>query len=423
MFLPDQTKTDFAELLGDEKTLRKLKKTQAATGGKASTFEGGIGDFDIGGSSCGDGSCDIRHGRSDAQRNAAKAISGMAAAKIEKRSYRQMAIGGIMLIALSGGLISTLWTIVDYLAGASLFQFVNVHTEQARVESIFESGDPYVVYCPMTASKALPKMLIDAGNSLPRGFNTVMLNCSAPIKYWNGQSVYQKYDMNERDIPAFVVANGDKPKQFNRNSFYNVDYFVEFVKVQTTPKFREIESQGHFKVACTDKQRCVAIGHKGKLSKESKEAIESANSYFRLQKISTIDTSKYAIKLNDDGLVSSLEKQMSEGKTGKQFLSGLCWAGRVYDPPTAPRGFVRRITESELYTFLKDCVGGGTGLMEVKAVPTLELKSKKDKKKKAASEKKEKAETGGNRVTTPAPQRAAESQYADDGMEIIDDDE
>jgi len=419
MFLPDQTKTDFAELLGDEKTLRKLKRTQAATGGKASTFEGGIGDFDIGGSSgCGDSACDIRHGRSDAQRNAARAISGMAAVKTEKRSYRQMAIGGIILIAMSGGLISTLWTIVDYLAGASLFPFIDVHKDQSTVEAIFNSGEPYIVYCPMTNSKALPKMLIDAGNSLPRGYNTAMLNCSAPLKYWGGLSVYQKFDMNERDIPAFVVANGEKPKQFNRNSFYNVEYFVEFAKVQTTPKFRDIESQGHFKVACTDKQRCMAIGHKGKMSKETKEAIENANSYFRLQRLVTIDTSKYAIKLNDDGLVKSLEKQMADGKTGKQYLSGLCWSGKVYDPPTSPKAFVRRITESEVYNFIKDCAAG-TGLAEVTTIPTLEQKTKKEKKKNK-KEKKVEPKPSNTKTTTHAPKH---SQYDDDGMEIVDDDE
>ena len=418
MFLPDQTKTDFAELLGDEKTLRKLKRTQAATGGKASTFEGGIGDFDVGGSSCGDGACDIRHGRSDAQRNAARAISGMAAAKTEKRSYRQMAIGGIILIAMSGGLVSTLWTIVDYLAGASLFPYIDVNKDKSTVDAIFNSGEPYVVYCPMTNSKALPKMLIDAGNSLPRGFSTAMMNCSAPVKDWDGQSVYQKYDMNERDIPAFVVANGEKPKQFNRNSFYNTEYFVEFAKVQSAPKFREIESQGHFKVACTDKQRCIAIGHKGKMSKETKEAIEYANSYFRLQRLLTIDTAKYAIKLNDEGLVKSLEKQMGEGKTGKQYLSGLCWAGKIYDPPTSPRGFVRRITESELYNFIKDCVAG-TGVSEVEIVPTLETKPKKDKKKKKKVEQKQ----ASTKTTTPAPTKHSSSQYDDDGMEIVDDDE
>ena len=417
MFLPDQTKTDFAELLGDEKTLRKLKRTQEATGGKASTFEGGIGDFDLGAGGCGDSSCLVIHGRSDAKRNAARAISGMAAAKSEKRSYRQMAIGGILLIALSGGLLSTLWSIVDYLAGASLFPFVNVHKDQSQVESIFNSGEPYVVYCPMTNSKALPKMLIDAGNSLPRGFNTAMLNCSAPVKYWDGQSVYQKFDMNERDIPAFVVANGEKPKQFNRNSFYNVEYFVEFAKVQSTPKLREIESQGHFKVACTDKQRCVAVGHKGKLSKESKEAIEHANSFFRLQRVHTIDTSKYAIKLNDEGLVQSLEKQLADKKTGKQYLSGLCWSGKLYDPPTSPSAFVRRITGSELYNFIKDCVTG-TGLAEVSTFPSLEQKSKTDKKKK----KKARVETPKPSSQTKTPS-ASPSQYDDDGMEIIDDDE
>jgi hypothetical protein len=256
-----------------------------------------------------------------------------------------------------------------------------------------------------------------------------MMDCNVPVKAWEEKSVYAKFEMNDRDVPAFVVANGDKPKQFNRNSFYNAEYFVEFVKVQTTPKFKEIESQGHFKVACTDKEKCVVIGHKGKLSSESREAIETANSYFRTTKLVTIDTSKYAIKL-DETLTKSLEAQMAQGKTGKQFLSGLCYSNRSYELSKPSTGFVRRMTDSEIYQFLKDCVGS-KGMEDLVAPPTLEIKKKDSKKRKEGSKSPEKKE----KVTTkPAkgPKSAKEatkqaetprSQYADDGMEVEDIDE
>lgn len=105
MFIPDQTKNDLAELLGDEKTLRKLKKTNntasSSNSGQPSVFGGGIGDFDFG-EGCGDGACQSRHERREVQRNAAKAVSSLAK-KSEKRSWRQAAVGGVLLIALSGG--------------------------------------------------------------------------------------------------------------------------------------------------------------------------------------------------------------------------------------------------------------------------------------------------------------------------------
>lgn len=60
MFIPEQSKANFAELLGDEKTLRKLKKTAASTNGKPTVF-GGIGDIPSGGERCGDAGCDTRY--------------------------------------------------------------------------------------------------------------------------------------------------------------------------------------------------------------------------------------------------------------------------------------------------------------------------------------------------------------------------
>jgi hypothetical protein len=444
MFIPDQTKTNFAELLGDEKTLRKIKRTQGATSNKPSIFEGGIGDVDIGD---GDSFSSAGHhshegSRRDAQRNAAKAISGLG--KTQKRSYRQMLVGAIFLIALSGGLVSTIWTIVEYLTGASLFPFVNVNLDESKMDEIFNSGQPYVVYCQIGNSKSLPKLLVDAGNMLPRGYNTAMMDCNFPVKAWDGKSVYSKFDLNDRDVPAFVVANGEKPKQFNRNSFYNVEYFVEFVKVQSIPKFQEIESQVHFKVACTDKDICLVIGHKGKLSAGTKEAIENANSYFRKSKIATIDTSKYAINL-DEVLTKSLEAQMSQGKTGKEFLSGLCYSKRSYEQSKPITGFVRRMTDSEIYQFIKDCVASN-GMENLTVPPTLEVKKRSTKKSKKTEESKKEPK---KRNTKPRVHKASDnnekrsqytddgqvekasdnghkderSQYADDGMEIDDIDE
>ena len=60
MFMPDQTKANFAELLGDEKTLRKLKRTAESTSGNVSVF-GGIGEIPSKGESCGDGNCNTRY--------------------------------------------------------------------------------------------------------------------------------------------------------------------------------------------------------------------------------------------------------------------------------------------------------------------------------------------------------------------------
>jgi hypothetical protein len=327
-----------------------------------------------------------------------------------------MIIGGIFLIALSGGIFSTIWTIVDKLSGASLFPFVDVKSDDSTLKTIFFSGEPYLVYCQAGKSKLVPKMLIDGAGMLPSGYSTAMLNCEERMAS-SDNSVYERFSLDPKGTPAFVVANGDKPKQLNRESFYSAEYLVEFVKNHATPKTREVTNEIQFRNLCTQKLKCVAFGHKGKLSDSARTAIEEANSYWRKQRFASIDTGKYAIKL-DDVLSSSLEKQMSEGKTGKGYLSGLCLSTEPQ-----PRAMVKRLTESEVYYFVKDCMGD-IGLEEIKSVPTLDLKSntKKDKKK---TEKKNKAEKKQEspKPETHKPHHTSSNQYSDDGMEIEDLDE
>ena len=61
MFIPEQqAKVEFAEILGDEKTLRKLKKSGNSAGVKPSVF-GGIGDIPSEGGHCGDDGCQTRY--------------------------------------------------------------------------------------------------------------------------------------------------------------------------------------------------------------------------------------------------------------------------------------------------------------------------------------------------------------------------
>lgn len=413
MFIPDQTKNDLAELLGDKKTLRKLKKTtntaSSSNSGQPSVFGGGIGDFDFG-DGCGDGACQSRHERREMQRNAAKAVSSLAK-KPEKFSWRQIAVGGVLLITLSGGLFSTVWTIVDYLTGASLFPFVDVKTQEGKLKDIFFSGEPYVVYCQAGRSKLVPKLVIEGTNMLPRGFATVMLNCDDVIPS-SGQNVFERFGIDKKEVPAFVVANGEKPKQFNRNSFYNPEYFAEFAKVQTTPKMKEVTNETQLRNLCTEQKKCVAIGHKGKLSDSSKTAIEMTMSYWRKQRFVSIDTSKFSIKL-DYALSASLKDQIDAGKTGKEFLSVLCYTmpEREVDSLSPAKASVRRATESDLYYVVKECMSG-SGLSEINQVPSLEIK-KKDPSKKSTKNTSKPQET---KTTPPPAAEAMEVEDIDDGM-------
>ena len=414
MFIPDQTKNDLAELLGDEKTLRKLKRNNNTNGRpEESVFGGGLGGIDLDEGGCGDAGCHSRHERRDLQRNAAKAMSAMSK-KPEKRSWKQMMVGIVLLLAMSGGVITTLWSIVDYLTGASLYPYIDVKSDEATLKEIFFGGSPYVVYCQAGKSKLVPKLLIEGANMLPRGYSTAMLNCEEPMAS-SGKSVFERFELDPKGVPAFAVANGDKPIQFNRESFYNTEYFAEFVKHQTTPKLREITSEYHFRKTCLQKDKCVVLGHKGKLSASAKEAIESANTYWRKQRVGTIDTGKFSIKL-DDVLSSHLDEQMKDGKTGKGFLSGLCLnSASKEDAPV--QGMVRRITESEVYYFIKDCMGD-SGLVQLKHAPTLGPKTKTDTKKqpKKAKQSEKKKEDEPH----PEPQSSSENQYADDGMDVED---
>jgi hypothetical protein len=418
MFIPDQTKNDLAELLGDDKTLRKLKKNNNTNGrDQPSIFGGGIGDIDLGGEGCVDGGCHSRHERRELQRNAAKAMSAMAK-KPEKRSWKQIMVGVVLLLAMSGGLFTTLWSIVDYLTGASLFPFVDVKTEESTLKEIFFGGNPYVVYCQAGKSKLVAKLIIEGANSLPRGVSTAMMNCEEPMVS-SGKSVFERFDLNPKGIPAFVVANSANPIQFTAESFYNPEYFAEFVKHQSTPKPKEITSEYHFRNACTQKEKCVVIGHRGKLSASAREAIESANTYWRKQRVGIIDTAKFSIKL-DEVLTASLEKQMNEGKTGKGFLSGLCLSapGISNNPEAQVQGMVRRITEDEVYYFLKDCTGD-SGLVPIKNAPTLDTKTAKKKAEKK-TKKSAKKSAPAQETKKPEPVVEEKSQYSDDGMEVED---
>jgi hypothetical protein len=359
---------------------------------------------------CGDAGCHSRHGRGE---SVARALAG-ASKKPEKRSWRQMMIGAILLLAMSGGLITTLWSIVDYLTGASLFPFVDVKTDESTLKEIFSGGNPYVVYCQAGKSKLIPKLLIEGANMLPRGFSTALLNCQDVILS-SETSINDRFNIDPTGMPGFVVANGEKPVQFSREAFYNAEYFAEFAKTQTVPKLKEITNETQFRSSCSRKSRCIAIGHKGKLSNSDKSAIEDSNSYWRKQKVATIDTSKHAIKL-DEVLTASLEVQMKEGKTGKGYLSALCLENPEEFSEIPSKGMVRRITESEVYYFMKDCMNG-VGLAELKHVPSLDVKSA-SKKKQRKTERKPK-------TTTSAPEKKPEAtnssnQYADDGMEVED---
>jgi hypothetical protein len=417
MFVPDQTKNDLAELLGDEKTLRKLKRNNNTNGrSEASVFGGGLGGIDVDDEGCGDAGCHSRHERRDIQRNAAKAMSAMSR-KPEKRSWRQMMVGIVLLLAMSGGLITTMWSIVDYLTGASLYPLIDVTSDESTLKEIFFGGSPYVVYCQAGKSKLVPKLLIEGANMLPRGYYTAMLNCGEPM-VGSGKSVFERFEIDLKGTPAFVVANGDKPTQFKRESFYNPEYFAEFVKHQSTPKLREINNEYLFRKNCLQREKCVVIGHKGKLGTSEKEAIETANTYWRKQRIGTIDTGKFSIKL-DDILSSQLDEQMKAGKTGKGYLSGLCLESPNQESNSeAPvKGMVRRITEDEVYYFIKDCMGA-SGLVELKHAPTLEAKTSKPKTEK--KKKKKKAEKQEQKPAQRQEPEETKSQYADDGMDVED---
>ena len=416
MFIPDQTKTDFGELLGDKKALKKLKSTKRNAGNpKPSVFEDASGGLDLMNDDDDNGEerCNNRkmHG------NPAKGIGH--SRRPEKRTFRQSLIGGLLFLALSGGLFSAIWAIVDYLTGASLYPVIDVGSDDDSLKKIFFSGEPYVVYCQAGKSKAVPKILIEGANLLPRGYSTAMLNCDKKMGSTD-KTVYERFNLDPKGIPAFVVANGEKPVQFNSNSFYNPEYFSEFTKTQAAPKLKEVTNEIQFRNFCTEKRKCVAFGHKGKLSDQVRSAIESANISWRKQRFASIETSRFSIKLDQD-LSASVEKQMVEGRSGKQYLSGLCISSpdRSVDPHGAPRAMVRKLLEGDIYYFVKDCMGD-IGLSEVRKVPTLEVKnsssSKKSKKKEHKSEEK-------NHKQKEIKYKEEKSQYADDGMEIEDVDE
>ncbi|KAF4649233.1 hypothetical protein FOL46_002019, partial [Perkinsus olseni] len=148
-------------------------------------------------------------------------------------TWKKASIGLLFLSLFSAGALSTVFTIYDFFAAG--FKHVDINDAPA-LRQVLLSGDPALVYCFDKSMKVnkVPPVLKETDRDLRGIASTYTMDCHEPLPD-TGKSIYQKYKFSSNLMPAFVVANGDRPIQLNPNSMASPQTVVEFTKANTKP--------------------------------------------------------------------------------------------------------------------------------------------------------------------------------------------
>ncbi|EEQ97388.1 hypothetical protein Pmar_PMAR029111 [Perkinsus marinus ATCC 50983] len=332
----------------------------------------------------------------------AVAAAQKAAAKRSRDSegftWKKVSIGLLFLSLFSAGAFSTILTIYDFLAAG----FKNIDIEDApALRKVLLSGDPALVYCFDKSMKVnkVPQVLKDADRDLRGIASTYTMDCHQPLPD-SGKSIYQKYKFSNNLMPAFVVANGDRPVQLNSNSMANSQTVVEFVKVRTKPIVRFAKNAKQLDGMCLSRQKCLLIGYRTKFPDQVRKVVREAMMSHRGLRVVALDTSKYRLKI-DPAIVPSNEdsgESESKGKrTGKKSmrktLSFMCLntPDRKVDLDGPTKGMVEVLSlvdkgkqlerDYDAVSFIKECDSGTSSSMkEMLDLPSISLRPPKQPK-------------------------------------------
>ncbi|EER02154.1 hypothetical protein Pmar_PMAR028533 [Perkinsus marinus ATCC 50983] len=268
--------------------------------------------------------CSSRGSKSKSQERAVAAAQKAAAKRSrdsEGFTWKKVSIGLLFLSLFSAGAFSTILTIYDFLAAG----FKNIDIEDApALRKVLLSGDPALVYCFDKSMKVnkVPQVLKDADRDLRGIASTYTMDCHQPLPD-SGKSIYQKYKFSNTLMPAFVVANGDRPVQLNSNSMASSQTVVEFVKVRTKPIVRFAKNAKQLDGMCLSRQKCLLIGYRTKFPDQVKKVVREAMMSHRGLRVVALDTSKYRLKLDPAIVPSNEDSGGSESKgkrTGKKSM-------------------------------------------------------------------------------------------------------
>ncbi|KAF4738951.1 hypothetical protein FOZ63_001401, partial [Perkinsus olseni] len=211
-------------------------------------------------------------------------------------TWKKATIGLLFLSLFSAGALSTVFTIYDFFAAG--FKHVDINDAPA-LRQVLLSGDPALVYCFDKSMKVnkVPPVLKEADRDLRGIASTYTMDCHEPLPD-TGKSIYQKYKFSSSLMPAFVVANGDRPIQLNPNSMASPQTVVEFTKANTKPIVRFAKNAKQLDGMCLSRQRCLLIGYRHKFPDQVKKVLRNAMKSHRGLRVVALDTSKYRLKLD-----------------------------------------------------------------------------------------------------------------------------
>ena len=350
----DFTKKDFEQMLGDQKAARrKVKKTSSS---------GGLGA--IGGSE-------------DDEVPRARMTHG---SKPSSSSPRQVLIGCLFLFLLCGSGIGVFLAAYDYMTAG--FPLLDV-SDGAKMKEVFQSGEPWFVYCvePLTRSKPIPPIFIEGARASGWVVQTGILECKGRSLPSSGKSVFERFNFTDKQTPAFVVANGNKPVQVPAASLSSANQLSTFITNTIKPKIATVTGQRELTDKCLNRKVCLILGHKGRLPDPIRKSVEGLMSKFRSIKVVSADTTNRQIVLDD-----ALAAQKHPG----HILSLVCVHSNEkkarFESITSP------YKEAEIETFLNACLQADKDFIEIQKLPTMKVRTNKPKEQPKQEKKQEKKE-------------------------------
>ncbi|KAF4675094.1 hypothetical protein FOL47_008269 [Perkinsus chesapeaki] len=327
---------------------------------------------------------------------AQKAASTKRSRDSEGFTWKKASIGLLFLSLFSAGALSTVFTIYDFFAAG--FKHIDIQDSTA-LRQVLLSGEPALVYCFDKSLKVnkIPPVLKEADRDLRGIASTYTMDCHQPLPD-TGKSIYQKYKFSNNLMPAFVVANGDRPIQLNANSMANSQTVVEFTKANTRPIVRFAKNAKQLDSMCLSRQKCLLIGYRSKFPDAVKKVVREAMKSHRGMRVVALDTAKYRLKLDPAVVAAKREGDDNQQQSNKKKknLSFMCLntPDRKVDLDGLTKGMVEVLPltskgkelerDYDAVSFLSECdAGNSPNMREMLQLPSISIRPPKQPKAKS----------------------------------------
>ena len=310
----------------------------------------------------------------------------------EEFSWRRCLIScGFLLLTCGSGMGVFLAAYSNLTAG---FPYYEVSTETEKLLEIFHSGHPYLVYCGSESRKVPPAIFVEGARENGWKAQTAVLDCDQKLP--SGLSINQKYKLKPNMMPAFVVANTNKPAQLPQASLQSPTALSSFIDLNIKPKVRFFKG-GILEKSCN--KRCIVLGFKGSLPSEIRQLVEKeVMPFFRSVRVIAADLKHRTLPLD-----------VSLNAEKKEKFSLLCLRGK--EPITARfQSLAAKNPDiSEIKALFHDCVTGQS-LIQIPSFP--EFKNRPKKVKPASDESPSESASG----SSPVIEVSEEEEIPNDGF-------